>query len=37
LRFGEVVFRCEGVPIISQPASTLPPELTAPASDATTV
>ncbi|HEY7020717.1 MAG TPA: FHA domain-containing protein [Ktedonobacterales bacterium] len=37
LRFGEVVFRCEEVPIISAPASMLPPELTAPASDATTV
>ena len=37
LRFGEVVFRCEEVPIISPPASTPPPELTAPASDATPV
>ena len=37
LRFGDVVFRCEEVPIISPPASTPPPELTAPASDATPV
>jgi pSer/pThr/pTyr-binding forkhead associated (FHA) protein len=37
LRFGEVVFRCEEAPIVSAPASMPPPELTAPASDATTV
>jgi pSer/pThr/pTyr-binding forkhead associated (FHA) protein len=37
LRFGEVVFRCEEAPIVSAPASTLPPELTASASDTTTV
>jgi pSer/pThr/pTyr-binding forkhead associated (FHA) protein len=36
LRFGEVVFRCEEALVISPPATT-PPELTAPASDVTTV
>jgi len=36
LRFGEVVFRCEEAPVSIPPVSTLPPELTAPASDAAT-
>jgi len=37
LRFGEVVLRCEESPAIAPPATTLPPELTASASDTTTV
>jgi pSer/pThr/pTyr-binding forkhead associated (FHA) protein len=36
LRIGEVVFRCEEAPVRSPPVSTLPPELTAPASDTAT-
>jgi pSer/pThr/pTyr-binding forkhead associated (FHA) protein len=36
LRFGEVVFRCEEAPVSIPPVSTLPPEMTAPASDAAT-
>jgi pSer/pThr/pTyr-binding forkhead associated (FHA) protein len=36
LRFGEVLFRCEESLVSGPPVSTLPPELTAPASDAAT-
>jgi pSer/pThr/pTyr-binding forkhead associated (FHA) protein len=37
LRFGEVCLRCDGSPAIPLPASATPPELTAPAPDATSV